>query len=38
MCRQNTPKVSYVTALDIWMCVCIIFVFLILLEYVVVLW
>ena len=36
--RQNTPKVSYVSALDIWMCTCIIFVFFALLEYVVVLW
>lgn len=35
--RQSTPKVSYVSALDIWMCTCIIFVFFALLEYVVVL-
>ena len=31
-------QVSYVSALDIWMCTCIIFVFFTLLEYVVVLW
>ena len=36
--RQNTPRVSYVSALDIWMCGCIIFVFFTLLEYVIVLW
>ena len=36
--RQNTPSVSYVSALDIWMCGCIIFVFFTLLEYVIVLW
>ena len=36
--RQSTPRVSYVSALDIWMCTCIIFVFFALLEYVVVLW
>merc|ERR1719411_884844 len=35
--RQSTPRVSYVSALDIWMCTCIIFVFFALLEYVVVL-
>ncbi|CAG7832575.1 unnamed protein product [Allacma fusca] len=35
--RQNTPNVSYVKALDIWMVVCIIFVFLTLVEYTVVL-
>jgi len=35
--RQNTPRVSYVSALDIWMCGCIIFVFFTLLEYVIVL-
>merc|ERR1739838_318397 len=35
--RRSTPKVSYVSALDIWMCTCIIFVFFALLEYVVVL-
>ena len=36
--RQNTPRVSYVSALDVWMCGCIIFVFICLLEYVIVLW
>ena len=36
--RQNTPRVSYVSALDIWMCGCMVFVFLTLLEYVIVLW
>ena len=36
--RQNTPRVSYVSALDVWMCGCIIFVFFTLFEYVVVLW
>ena len=36
--RQNTPRVSYVSALDVWMCGCIVFVFLTLLEYVIVLW
>ena len=35
---QNTPKVSYVSALDVWMCSCIVFVFICLLEYVIVLW
>ncbi|ODM99977.1 Glycine receptor subunit beta-type 4 [Orchesella cincta] len=35
--RQNTPNVSYVKALDIWMVVCIIFVFLTLVEYTVLL-
>jgi len=35
--RQNTPRVSYVSALDVWMCGCIIFVFICLLEYVIVL-
>ena len=36
--RQNTPMVSYVSALDIWMCGCIVFVFFTLLEYVIILW
>ena len=36
--RQNTPRVSYVSALDVWMCGCIIFVFFTLFEYVIVLW
>ncbi|CAB4065750.1 unnamed protein product [Lepeophtheirus salmonis] len=35
--RQSTPRVSYVSALDIWMCTCIIFVFFALLEYVIML-
>ena len=35
--RQNTPKVSYVSALDVWMCSCVVFVFFILLEYVIIL-
>ncbi|CAB4065749.1 GRGLCN [Lepeophtheirus salmonis] len=35
--KQSTPRVSYVSALDIWMCTCIIFVFFALLEYVIML-
>ncbi|KAG8229278.1 hypothetical protein J437_LFUL009639 [Ladona fulva] len=35
--RQNTPSVSYVKGLDIWMVVCILFVFLTLAEYTLVL-
>jgi hypothetical protein len=27
MCRQNVPKVSYISVLDIWMLICMIFVF-----------
>ena len=34
---QNTPRVSYVSFLDVWMCSCVVFVFLTLLEYVIVL-
>merc|ERR1719510_1259210 len=34
--RQSTPKVSYVSMLDIWMLVCIIFIFLVLIEFAVV--
>jgi len=34
--RQMTPKVSYVSMLDIWMLVCIIFIFLVLIEFAVV--
>ena len=34
---QNTPRVSYVSFLVVWMCSCFVFVFLTLLEYVIVL-
>ena len=34
--RQNVPKVSYVSYLDIWMVTCIIFVFVSMIEFVVV--
>jgi len=34
--RQSTPKVSYVSMLDIWMVMCIFFIFLVLIEFAVV--
>jgi len=34
--RQNTPKVSYVSFLDIWMLMCIIFIFIVLIEFAIV--
>ena len=34
--RQNVPKVSYVTLLDIWMVVCIVFIFGCIVEFTVV--
>lgn len=34
--RQNVPKVSYVSYLDIWMVVCIFFVFYCIVEFVIV--
>ena len=34
--RQNVPRVSYVSLLDIWMLVCMIFVFACILEFIVI--
>lgn len=34
--RQSTPKVSYVSMLDIWMVMCIFFIFLVLIEFAIV--
>merc|ERR1712018_823522 len=34
--RQSTPKVSYVSMLDVWMLMCIFFIFLVLIEFAVV--
>ncbi len=34
--RQNVPKVSYVTLLDVWMVVCIVFIFGCIVEFTVV--
>jgi hypothetical protein len=34
--RQNVPRVSYISLLDIWMLVCMIFVFSCILEFIIV--
>merc|ERR1712223_1918588 len=34
--RQSTPKVSYVSMLDVWMLMCILFIFLVLIEFAIV--
>merc|ERR1719419_449983 len=34
--RQNVPKVSYVSFLDIWMLICMLFVFSCILEFIIV--
>ena len=34
--RESVPKVSYITLLDIWMVMCIFFIFLVLIEFAVV--
>eukprot|EP00095_Tigriopus_kingsejongensis_P012268 maker-scaffold394_size185225-snap-gene-0.24 protein:Tk12268 transcript:maker-scaffold394_size185225-snap-gene-0.24-mRNA-1 annotation:"glycine receptor subunit alpha-2" len=31
--RQNTPKVSYISFLDIWMIMCVLFIFMVLIEF-----
>ena len=36
--RSNVPRVSYVSFLDVWMCACIIFIFISLLEFTVIAW
>ena len=36
MAREHVPKVSYFTFLDIWMAVCMIFVFITMVEFVIV--